>query len=385
VNDKTVAHEEYAAACGRHAYYHFCKRRYTVLTTTQAAKLVGCSNDLINSWMKKEDGLRFVRAQNGVFTTKEWLIDYFAHYTKEKNQDIAFQNKKHPKGIGEISDAFLVKKFLGISKNYLRFLAQHVIIRKIPNKNHKCLCLYKGGINLAGKRGPTPTKQIIIKSTSELFFENGFSKTTATELCKKANISTGNLTFYFPTKEHILADLVKMMCDFQWREMENAADEGRSSLLAYCLELTTMVAVGEEIPQMYDFFIAAYAHQIPLDIIRANDVEKIKKVFAEYTEGWDDERFIETEALISGIEYATLSSTEHSASMEHRIEGALNTIMMLFDVPEETRKMKVAKVLAMDYRAIGRKVYENFKRYVTETNEHNLEEISKSTKAKSKK
>ena len=52
----------------------------------QAARLVGCSNDLINSWMKKEEGLRFVRVQNGVFTTKEWLIDYFAHYTKEKNQ-----------------------------------------------------------------------------------------------------------------------------------------------------------------------------------------------------------------------------------------------------------------------------------------------------------
>ena len=58
----------------------------TVLTTTQAARLVGCSNDLINSWMKKEDGLRFVKVQNEVFTTKEWLIDYFAHYTKEKNQ-----------------------------------------------------------------------------------------------------------------------------------------------------------------------------------------------------------------------------------------------------------------------------------------------------------
>ena len=58
----------------------------TVLTTTQAARLVGCSNDLIKSWMKKEDGLRFVRVQSGVFTTKEWLIDYFAHYTKDKNQ-----------------------------------------------------------------------------------------------------------------------------------------------------------------------------------------------------------------------------------------------------------------------------------------------------------
>ena len=230
---------------------------------------------------------------------------------------------------------------------------------------------------MARTRKPTPTKAIIIKSASELFFENGFSKTTATELCKKANISTGNLTFYFPTKEHILADIVRIMCDFQWTEMEKAADEGKSSLLAYCLELTTMVAVGEEIPQMRDFFVAAYAHGLSLDLIRENDVKKIKQVFRGYTEGWSDEKFTEVEALISGIEYATLSNTEHSASVEHRIEGALNTIMMLLNVPEETRKMKVAKVLAMDYRAIGREVYADFKRYVTETNQHALEKLMK--------
>ncbi len=228
---------------------------------------------------------------------------------------------------------------------------------------------------MAGRRSPTPTKAIIIQSASELFFENGFSKTTATELCKKANISTGNLTFYFPTKEYILADIVKMMCDFQWKEMENATDEGKSSLLAYCLELTTMVAISEDVPEMQDFFVAAYAHGIPLDIIRANDLEKIRQVFAEYTVGWDEEKFTQTEALISGIEYATLSNTKHSASVENRISGALNTIMMLFGVPEETRKMKVAKVLSMDYRAIGRKVYADFKKYVTETNEHRVEEM----------
>ena len=41
---------------------------------------------MLKDLWNKEDGLRFVRVQNGVFTTKEWLIDYFAHYTKEKNQ-----------------------------------------------------------------------------------------------------------------------------------------------------------------------------------------------------------------------------------------------------------------------------------------------------------
>ena len=233
---------------------------------------------------------------------------------------------------------------------------------------------------MARTRKPSPMKAAIVKAASELFFEKGFSKTTSAELCKKIDIGTGNLTFYFPTKEHILSVLVQMMIDFQWKEMEAQTDEGKSSLLAYCLELTTLAAIGEEIPQMHEFLTAAYSHPTTLDLVRANDTEKIKKVFAEYTVGWDDEKFIETETLISGIEYATLMHTEHTASIERRIEGALNTIMMLFGVPEELRRTKIKKVLAMDYRAIGRKVYEEFKEYVTETNEHALDEVLKHTK-----
>ena len=233
---------------------------------------------------------------------------------------------------------------------------------------------------MARTRKPSPMKAAIVKAASELFFEKGFSKTTSAELCKKIDIGTGNLTFYFPTKEHILSVLVQMMIDFQWKEMEAQTDEGKSSLLAYCLELTTLVALSEEIPQMQDFLFAAYSHPTTLDLIRTNDTEKIRQVFTEYTVGWDDEKFIETETLISGIEYATLMHTEHTASIERRIEGALNTIMMLFDVPEELRRTKIKKVLAMDYRAIGRKVYEEFKEYVTETNEHALDEVLKHTK-----
>ena len=223
-------------------------------------------------------------------------------------------------------------------------------------------------------------KAAIIKAASELFFENGFSKTTSGEVCKKADVGTGNLTFYFPTKEHILAVLVQMMIDYQWKEMESAADEGKSSLLAYCLELSTLVSISEEYPEMQDFIAAAYSHPMTLDLIRANDVEKIKTVFENYTEGWDEERYTEMEAIISGIEYATIMKTEHSASVARRLEGALDSIMLLLGVPEEVRKRKLGKVLSMDYLSIGRKVYQDFKQYVTETNEHLLEEILKNTK-----
>lgn len=221
---------------------------------------------------------------------------------------------------------------------------------------------------LARTRKDSPMRLGIIQAATDLFFENGFTKTTAAAVCKKAGIGTGNLTSYFPTKEHILDVLVKMMCDFQWQAIENATDEGKSSLLAYCLELTTMAAISEESDKMRDFYLSAYSHPMTLDNIRLNDVEKLKQVFGEYCKDFTDKQLFEIECIVSGIEYATLMTTEHSTDLPTRIEGALNSIMLLFGVPEELRRMKVAKVLAMDYRAIGRKMLEDFKAFTKEEN-----------------
>ena len=99
---------------------------------------------------------------------------------------------------------------------------------------------------MARVKKQSPMRLAIIQAATELFFEKGFSKTTAAAVCEKARVGTGNLTSYFPTKEHILDVLVKMMIDFQWQRMEEASDEGKSSLLAYCLELTMMAAISEE-------------------------------------------------------------------------------------------------------------------------------------------
>ena len=226
-------------------------------------------------------------------------------------------------------------------------------------------------------RKESPTRLAIIQVAIDLFFEKGFSKTTAAEVCRKADIGTGNLTFYFPTKEHILDVLVTMMCDHQWKMIEAATDEGKSSLLSYCLELATMVSISEEIPQMHDFFVSAYSHPITLENIRANDIEKMKQVFGQFCPDWTEDQYIEAESIVSGIEFATLMTTEHSAPLETRLEGALNSIMLLFGVPEELRKMKLQKVLAMDYRAIARKVFNDFKAYVSETNEKAIEDLLK--------
>jgi hypothetical protein len=166
-----------------------------------------------------------------------------------------------------------------------------------------------------------------------------------------------------------------MLCNYQQKMMEVEAQEGVSSVLSVCLELTTMAAMCEDSIIAKDFYLATYTSPICLELIRKNDTRRNKEVFAPYCEGWTDEQFAEAEIIVSGIEYATLMTTDNSVSLETRIAGALNNILGVYGVPEEIRKMKIKKVLRIDYRKIGQRVLREFKEFIDQKNEMALEEL----------
>ena len=150
------------------------------------------------------------------------------------------------------------------------------------------------------------TKLEIVQVASRQFLEKGYSGTTVSAISKELEMSPGNLTFHFPTKEHLLAELVDLLCSFQWVRMEEEANEGFSSIMAICLELTSMASACEDDPVIKDFFISSYQSPICLDIIRRNDAKRAKEIFADHRPDWTDEQFAEAEILVSGIEYGTL-------------------------------------------------------------------------------
>ena len=221
------------------------------------------------------------------------------------------------------------------------------------------------------------TRLQIIQLAAHLFIENGYSHTTAKQIARELDLSPGNITFYFPTKEHMLAVLVKELFDFQKLIMEQAAAEGKSSLLAYCLELTAIVSACEESEVARDFYTAAYTSELSLAMIRENDTKKTREVFAEYRPDWDEAEWIATENIVSGIEYATIMTREQDTPLETQIRKTLNAIMLLYGVPEEVRKTKIQKVLATDYRALGRRILREFREYIDKVNQENLKKATK--------
>ena len=225
------------------------------------------------------------------------------------------------------------------------------------------------------RRRINTTKLEIIQAATRMFLENGYSATSIKVIANALDMSTGHLTFYFPTKEHLLAELVDMLCSFQWAQVRHYVDDGESLLMAICLELTAMAAICEENEVAKDFYLSAYTHPMTLEIIRRNDAQRAKLVFGEYCPDWTETQFAEAETLISGIEYATMMTTKESAAIDVRIAGALNSIMLIYQVPEEIRKKKIRRVLDMEYQAIGQRMLEDFIVYIEETTEQAFEEL----------
>ena len=214
------------------------------------------------------------------------------------------------------------------------------------------------------------TKIEIIHTASKMFMENGYSKTTAKAICEELEISTGNLTFYFPTKEHMLAVLVRMLCNFQWKMMEKAEKEGNGALLAVCLELAEIITMCEEDEVIREFYLASYTSPMALQIIRENDAKRAREVFKTFNPDWTDREFFEAEILASGLEYASLLPVEQGLPMDLRIEGALDALMKLFNVPKELRETKIQKILNLDCKKIGKKAVKELRKYIEDINNY---------------
>lgn len=231
-----------------------------------------------------------------------------------------------------------------------------------------------------------PTKEMIVQIASRLYLEKGFEDTSNKEICDILQISPGNLTFHFPQREHVLTEFVKELCDFQWRMIEVLEQEDKSPLLALCIEIATMAAAAEEDEAIRDIYISSYTYQMPLAVIRENDTRKTQKIFSEFNPDWTDEQFRVMETLYSGIEYAIFSSAGHDdLSLDMRVACGLDAALRLYNVPEDLRNQKIEKIIAMDYRSLGKRILSDFKDYITAVNWQAVETTRQKMIAKSQK
>lgn len=232
-------------------------------------------------------------------------------------------------------------------------------------------------------RSATTTKYEIIKVASDFFWDVGYSNTSPKMIAQKLGLSTGNITYYFPTKEHLLSVIVEMLCDFQWKMLEDEIKQGFGSAASICLETMTVAVACDESEVARDFFIATFQSELCRNYLRDNHVERAKRIFASECSGWTEEQLHEAELLIMGLQYAAIIPTDADIPLKTRISGALNQILSIYNVNKETRQNEIEKILSLNCRDISKRVLQGFESFVERINEQTLEQTIKCNQKKS--
>lgn len=226
-------------------------------------------------------------------------------------------------------------------------------------------------------RQQTTRKFEIIKTATEFIFSVGYSNTSPQMIAKKMNMSTGNITHYFPSKEHLLCTLVKMLCEFQWRMFEDSTEKGFGSIGSICMEMMTVATGCEQSEVARDFFSAVFESEMCRNYLRANHVKRYKQIFAKECEGWTDRDFNQAELMTMGLQYSTVAASDADVPLKDKISGALDKVLYIYQVDEETRKREIDKVMHLDYQGMSKQVIKAFIAFVNRTNNEALDEIAK--------
>ena len=221
---------------------------------------------------------------------------------------------------------------------------------------------------MARKKVVNETKNAIIRVAIEMFLERGFTNTSARAIAAELGISTGNITFYFPSKEHLLMVLVEMLCDSQWSMLEQQADEEETALMAFCMETMTVAAACEQNEIARDLFLSVFQSELCRNLLRENHVARAERIFSEYCGDWTHQQFRIAEILVMGIQHAVIIPTDVEIPLSERIASALNQILSIYGVPENNRAEKIRRILALDYNDIRQRVREGSLRYVDQLN-----------------
>lgn len=222
-------------------------------------------------------------------------------------------------------------------------------------------------------RAGTTTKYEIVQAAAEFFFTEGYSNTSPRMIAEKLGISTGNITYYFKSKDHLLLRIVEELCDFQWKMLEYETEHGFGSAAAICLETMTVAVACSESEIARDFFTATFQSELCRNYLRKNHVERAQRIFTGECEGWTEEQFHQAELLVMGLQYIAVVPTDANIPLQMRIAGALDQILSIYNVDRETRQEEIKKVLDKDCRDISRRVLEGFTGFVEKTNTQTLE------------
>ena len=203
------------------------------------------------------------------------------------------------------------------------------------------------------------TKKRILKACVKLFLENGYRRTTMTQILSEARVSSSSFQNLFHSKDGVLIELVKFMFETQFGMAESIAGAERPPVYVYAAETALQLTLTEMNENLREIYLEAYTREHLLDYIQRATAKKLYLIFGRYQPELSEQDFYELELGSAGLMRAYMANPcNEDFTPERKLERFMTLALRGYKVPEDELRGVLAYLAELDMRGIAQKVME---------------------------
>ena len=196
----------------------------------------------------------------------------------------------------------------------------------------------------------------MLKAATFLFLEQGYDKTTTTQIAKAAGMSQASFFAAFESKEAILLELTKIMFSSQFVAAA-AMMPTDDPLLLYALETGLQLHITELSEPLRELYVATYSLPSTSEYVYQNTTEKLIKIFAPYLPEAQEKDFYEREIASASITRGFMARPcDLYFTMERKLRRYLSCCFRIYKVPQEVYAPVIEAALRRDLKSDAEKI-----------------------------
>ena len=189
---------------------------------------------------------------------------------------------------------------------------------------------------MAITKASLPAKKRILAVCIRLFLEQGYKKTTVSEIVTKAGVSNSSFQNIFRAKDGVLTELVEFMFGSQFAAARAVTEAGLAPAYIYAVETAIQLTLTELNENLREIYIEAYTHREASAYIFRETAKELHEIFGAYQPELTCQDFYSLEIGTAGIMYSYMAyPCDEHITLEKKIEIFLSISLSAYKVKEQ--------------------------------------------------
>ena len=207
------------------------------------------------------------------------------------------------------------------------------------------------------RRDSSETRRKILTVCVRLFLEQGYKRTSVSQIVDEAGVARGSYLNLFPTKDKFLLDLTETMFGGQFGMARSIADAKLPPVYAYAVETAIQLTLTELNENLREIYIEAYSLPETSEYIYLHTTAELKQIFSANFPDYSDSDFYEMEIGTAGLMRSYMArKCDIHFPLERKLSRFLTAAMRVYRVPEDELEQTVRFVERLDIRSIAERV-----------------------------